>query len=133
MKQLTKVQTVVFLLGAALMVVGAGSYLLSWAWAPYLYTIGALCFTSMQFLQRYEGTNIVIRRLRRMMLISDFFFLLSAFLMFASISNFLHVSQITYVQFIYNKWVVTLLIAAILQLYSTHRIDHELDKEAKKL
>ena len=34
---------------------------------------------------------------------------------------------------VYNKWVMTLLIAAVLQLYSTHRVSHELEKEAKKL
>ena len=84
-------------------------------------------------LQRYEGNNLVIRRLRRMMLISDFLFLLSALLMFANIANFFGLSQIVYAQYVYNKWVITLLIAAILQLYSMHRIDQELAKEAKKL
>ena len=34
---------------------------------------------------------------------------------------------------IYNKWVIVLLIAAILQLYTTHRIGSELEREAKKL
>jgi hypothetical protein len=87
----------------------------------------------MQFLQRYEGTNVVIRRLRRMMLISDFLFLLSALLMIANTGNFLGLDYITYIEYVYNKWVITLLIAAILQLYSTHRISQELDKEAKKL
>ena len=114
------------------MVVGAGASLLQWGMAPYAFAIGALCFTSMQMLQRYEGHNFVIRRLRRIMLISDFLFLLSAVLMLASQDNVLHLSQITYLQYVYNKWVVTLLIAAILQLYSTHRISQELEKEAKK-
>lgn len=133
MKQLNSVQNVVFLLGALLMVVGAGTSLLAWIGAPYIYSVGAVCFVSMQALQRYEGRNIVIRRLRRIMLLSDILFLVSAFLMFANTSNLLGLDQITYVQYVYNKWVITLLIAAILQLYSTHRIGSELEKEAKKL
>jgi uncharacterized membrane protein SpoIIM required for sporulation len=31
-----------------------------------------------------------------------------------------------------GKWVVLLLVAAILEVYTTHRISHELEKEAKK-
>ena len=130
MRQLSKTQNIIFLVGAVLMVAGAGISVLGWKLAPYVFAIGALAFTSMQFLQRYEGSNFVIRRLRRMMLLSDFFFLLSALLMFASMGNVFGISQVDYITYIYNKWVITLLIAAILQLYSTHRIDHELAKEA---
>lgn len=133
MKQLNSIQNAVYLIGALLMVVGAGTSMLAWKYAPYVFAVGALAFVSMQFLQRYEGTNVVIRRLRRMMLISDFLFLLSALLMIANTGNFLGLDYITYIEYVYNKWVITLLIAAILQLYSTHRISKELDKEAKKL
>ena len=121
------------MLGALLMVIGADTSLLAWGGSPYVYAVGAICFASMQMLQRYEGSNFTIRRLRRIMLMSDFLFLLSAVLMFANQGNFLGLSQITYIEYVYNKWVITLLVAAILQLYSTHRIGHELEKEAKKL
>ena len=131
MRQLSKTQTLIFVVGALLMVTGAGTSLLAWRPAPYLFAVGALAFTSMQFLQRYEGSNFVIRRLRRMMLISDGLFLLSALLMFASMGNVFGLSQVNYITYIYNKWVLTLLIAAILQLYATHRIDSELAKEAE--
>lgn len=130
MRQLTKAQTAVFVLGALLMVVGAGVSLLGWTVAPYVFAIGALAFTSMQMLQRYDGKNFTIRRLRRMMLLSDVLFLVSALLMFASMGNVFGLSYVAYINYVYNKWVITLLIAAILQLYSTHRIDHELAKEA---
>ena len=131
MKQLSKTQTLIFVVGALLMVIGAGASLLAWSPAPYVFAVGAIAFTSMQFLQRYEGSNFVIRRLRRMMLLSDGLFLLSALLMFASMGNVFGLSQVNYITYIYNKWVLTLLIAAILQLYSTHRIDRELAKEAE--
>lgn len=133
MRRLNSFQNAIYLLGALLMVVGAGTSMLAWKYAPYVFAVGALAFVSMQFLQRYDGTNVVIRRLRRMMLISDFLFLLSALLMIANTGNFLGLDYITYIEYVYNKWVITLLIAAILQLYSTHRISQELSKEAKKL
>jgi len=133
MKQLNKVQTAIFLLGALLMVIGAGTSVLAWGSAPYVFSVGALGFASMQMLQRYEGSNFVIRRLRRIQLVSDVFFLLSGLLMIANKGNFLGLSYITYIEYVYNKWVITLLIAALLQLYSTHRIGIELEKEAKKL
>ena len=133
MRQLNKWQNMIFLVGAVLMVVGAGAHLLGWGGSPYLFAAGALGFASMQMLQRYEGPSFVIRRLRRIMLLSDVLFLVSAVLMFASQGNVLHLDHITYLQYVYNKWVVTLLIAAVLQLYTTHRIDHELGKETKKM
>ena len=133
MRILNSLQTAIYLIGALLMAVGAGTSMLAWRPAPYVFAVGAVCFVSMQVLQRYDGTSIVIRRLRRMMLISDFFFLLSAVLMIAHANNFLGLDYINYIEYVYNKWVITLLIAAILQLYSTHRISKELEKEAKKL
>ena len=133
MRQLNNWQNMLFLVGAVLMVVGAGASLLGWSVAPYLFAVGALGFTSMQMLQRYEGQSFVIRRLRRIMLLSDVLFLVSAVLMFASQGNVFRLDYIIYLQYVYNKWVVTLLIAAVLQLYTTHRIANELDKEVKKV
>ncbi len=115
------------------MAVGAGTSLLQWVLSPFLFAIGALGFASMQMLQRYEGTNFTIRRLRRIMLLSDILFLVAAVLMFASQQNIFGLDHLTYLQYIYNKWVIVLLIAAILQLYTTHRIGSELEREAKKL
>ena len=132
MKELNKLQTAIFLFGGILMAVGAGTTLLGWGSAPYIFAIGALGFSSMQIQQRYEGQNFTIRRLRRMMLLSDVLFLVAALLMFASKGNFLGLSYITYIEYVYNKWVIVLLIAALLQLYSMHRIGSELEKEAKK-
>ena len=132
MKELNKLQTAIFLFGGILMAVGAGTTLLGWGSAPYIFAIGALGFSSMQMQQRYEGQNFTIRRLRRMMLLSDVLFLVAALLMFASKGNFLGLSYITYIEYVYNKWVIVLLIAALLQLYSMHRMGIELEKEAKK-
>lgn len=133
MKPLNKLQTLIYLAGAILMAAGAGLYLLQTAIAPYVYCVGALGFASMQLLQRYDGPNFVIRRLRRIMILSDVLFLLAGVLMLANQGNFFHLDQWLYLKYVKNNWVVTLLVAAILQLYTTHRIDSELAKEAKKL
>ena len=130
MRQLSRVESMIFLVGGLLMVIGAGSSLLAWSLAPYVFAVGALCFASMQMQQRYEGQSFTIRRLRRILLISDVLFLVAALLMLANQGNFFGLSYITYIQYVYNKWVIVLLIAAILQLYATHRIGHELEKEA---
>ena len=92
MKKLNNVQVAVFLLGALLMVIGAGTSMLAWGSAPYVFSVGALCFASMQMLQRYEGSNFVIRRLRRIQLVSDVLFLVSGLLMIANKGNFLGLS-----------------------------------------
>lgn len=114
------------------MVAGAaGSLFLQW-WAPYAFAPGSLCYAAVQMRQRYEGANITIRRLRRIMLISDVLFLLAALMMLANRSNFLGLDFLVYLQYVHNNWIVLVLLGALLQLYTTHRIAHELDKEAKK-
>ena len=62
MRELNKLQTAIFLFGGILMAVGAGTTLLGWGSAPYIFAIGALGFSSMQMQQRYEGQNFTIRR-----------------------------------------------------------------------
>ena len=131
MRQLNSIQHIIFLVGALLMVVGAGVSLLRWPLAPWIFAVGALGFASMQMLQTYDGPNLTIRRLRRIMLFSDVLFLISAALMFAGNGNPLRLEWTTYLQYVHQKWVATLLLAAVLQLYVTHRISHELEREAK--
>lgn len=130
MEQLNKVENGLFLAGAVLMVIGSGANIFMQDWAPWVFAVGALAFVLMQLKQKYKGTNLAIHRLRTMIVISDFLFLATAFLMFANKSNFLGLDILMYVQYIHNNWVVTLLVAALLQLYATHRISSELEKEA---
>ena len=132
MRQLSNVESILLLLGGLLMVVGSGASLFLQSWAPYVYAPGALLFVAMQLRQRYEGNDFVIRRLRRIMILSDVLFLLAALLMFADTSNFLGIQYLSYVKYVHNNWIVVLLVAAVLQLYASHRIAHELDKDAKK-
>lgn len=131
MRQLSNVETALLLLGGLLMVVGSGASLFLQSWAPYVFAPGAVLFAAMQLRQRYEGRNFVIRRLRRMLIISDVLFLLAALLMFANESNFLGIQYLSYIKYVHNNWIVVLLVAAVLQLYASHRIANELEKDAK--
>ena len=134
MKQLSKLQTIIFLAGAVLMVVGAG-----------LNMAGNLndspsAFASMQLRQTYEGRNFTLRRLRRILSVGDVFFILSAVLMLEDAFHFLLPlfqpyglnGYNNYVIYVQNNWVVLLLAAAIIEIYATHRISHELKKEEDK-
>ena len=119
------------LLGGLLMVVGSGANILLCSWAPYAFAPGALLFFAMQLRQRYEGRDFTIRRLRRIQMISDVLFLFAGLLMIANQSNFLEIDQLSYIKYVHNNWVVVLLVAAVLQLYTGHRIANELEKDTK--
>lgn len=134
MKQLSKLQSTLFLIGGVLMVVGAGCYafLVAQQVVCWVYLVGALIFASMQVNQTYEGNSSTIKRLKRIMTTADIFFVLSGLLMVDSAYMFLRDSfsdTVTYLNLIYNKWVLMLLVAAILEMYTMHRIGSELKKE----
>ena len=131
MRQLSKWEGLLMLLGGLLMVVDAGANVLFCSWAPYVFAPGAVFFVAMQLRQRYEGRDFTIRRLRRIQVISDFLFLVAGLLMFANQQNFLGLDQLSYIKYVHNNWVIVLLVAAVLQLYTSHRIANELEKDTK--
>ena len=129
------------LAGACLMVVGAGLLVFGvFVHAPWIFLAGALAFACMQAQQAYHGTNLTIKRLRRIMLMGDFLFVCSALLMVDSLYGcsplllvkYANNGSLPWLNYIPNNWVVLLLVAAVLEIYSTHRIASELEKEAKK-
>lgn len=134
MKQLNKIQSAVFLAGGVLMVAGAGCYAFMFMQgvACWIYLVGAVMFAVMQVSQAYEGDNFAVKRLKKIMTMADIFFVLSGVLMVDSAHLFLKDAfsdYTTYINYIYNKWVVLLLVAAILEMYSMHRISSELRKD----
>ena len=138
MKQLTKLQSFFFLLGGLLMVLGAGGYVLLWHQdvCCWLFLAGSVLFSVIQSMQSYEGSNMVIRRLKGMMTLADLLFVLTGILMVDSSHHFLlplfngEDGYYTYIKYVYNKWVLLLLIGGFLEVYSTHRISRELEKES---
>ena len=144
MNELKSWQSALFILGGLLMVVSIGFFVFSnnlRAPASWGFLAGSILYASMQALQSYEGSSIVIKRLRRIMLVSDVLFVVAGLLMVEQTHNYLlplfnnHLENglNAYLLYIMNKWVVVLLVAGILQIYSTHRISNELAKEAKKM
>lgn len=138
MKQLNKTQSALFLIGGVLMVIGAGcfAFLYEQQVVCWIYLVGALLFATMQALQTYEGTDPTVKRLKRIMTLADFFFVLSGLLMVDNAYMCLRdafTDCITYLQLIYNKWVLLLLVAAVLEIYTMHRISYLLKKEEDRL
>lgn len=101
--------------GAVLLLIGAMLQITHWELAPYIYTVGAVLFAWIQVAYaRYEGKNLIIRRLRRQQIIGAMLLVFAGVLMFVTKRN---------------EWIVCLTIAAILQLYTAWRIPSELEKE----
>lgn len=95
------------IVGALLLLIGAALMITGWPPAPYIYCIGALLFASMQMADRYEGDDFIVRRLRRQQLFSSLMLLVTGVLMFIER---------------HNGWIVTLTIAALIQLYTAFRM-----------
>lgn len=140
MKQLNKVQSIIYLLGGILMAIGAGLYafFLFQPIACWLMLIGSLAFALMQHQQRYLGSGLTIRRLKKIMHLAGFGFIVAGLFMVEDSYHFVRPmfatsigGYSTYINIFHNNWVILMLISAILEMYTTHRIGYELKKETK--
>ncbi|MBF1080386.1 MAG: hypothetical protein HXL36_08505 [Prevotellaceae bacterium] len=134
MKQLSKLQSIVFLLGGALMVVGVGSFVLLFyqSVSCWVFLAGAILFATVQLMQTFEGDNITIKRLKKIQDLSDILFIIAGIILVDTVYGFFRdffSSYETYVTYLYNKWVIVLFLATLLELYTVHRIDYELSKK----
>ena len=100
--------------GAVLLLIGAMLQITRWELSPILYTIGAVMFAYVQVMSRYEGKNLIVRRLRRQQILGAVLLVFAGVLMFVTK---------------HNEWVLCLTVAAILELYTAFRIPSELEKE----
>lgn len=122
MNKLKDWQVMMMSAGMIFVLIGVGCYFFH-QWAAYVvYGVGVLMFVPMQLMQRYEGSNFILRRLRRMQIISDVLFLLTGMLMYLNDKFILNM-------YIRNEWMLALTVATILQLYTAFRIPAELDKD----
>ena len=136
MKQLNSLQSFLFIGGGLLMVVGVGCYVFMFAMqiVCWIALTGCILFALMQMMQTYEGNSLTLKRLRNILNFADMLFVLAGLLMVDNAYGFLRSAfgnQIDYITYIYNKWIVVLLIAVVVEVYAVHRIDHELKKENK--
>ena len=138
MRQLNKLESIIYLAGGIIMVVGAGLYafLMIQPFACWLMLVGAIAFVLVQARQRYLGTQLVVRRLRRIMTLAGWGFILAGLFMVEDVYGIVRpfaVNSIggytTYVNIVYHNWVVILLIATVIEFYTIHRIDHIIKKE----
>lgn len=104
---------VIAAIGAVLLLAGAVIQITRAVWAPYLYLAGAILFAYTQLADRYEGANLIIRRLRRQQMIGAALLILAGVMMI--VWN--------------NEWILCLTIAAVLELYTAFRIPQELEKD----
>ena len=111
---MSKIYQIVQGVGAVLLLVGAMLQITRWELSPILYTIGAVMFAYVQVMSRYEGKNLVVRRLRRQQSLGAVLLVFAGVLMFVTK---------------HNEWVLCLTVAAILELYTAFRIPSELEKE----
>lgn len=135
MKELSNIQQIIVAVGATLMVIGVGCYVFSFMPKVFsvVFMVGAVLFAGMQMIQASydDGSSVTLRRLKRIMIIGDFCFILSGLLMLENTYMVLYqyLSWEIWLQYCWNNWVVILLVAAILELYTSHRISHELKKK----
>ena len=134
MKQLSKLQSIVFLLGGALMVVGVGSFVLLFyqSVSCWVFLAGAILFATVQLMQTFEGDNITIKRLKRIQDLGDILFIIAGIILVDTVYGFFRdffSNYENYVTYLYNKWVIVLFLATLLELYTVHRIDYELSKK----
>ena len=134
MKQLSNLQSIVFLLGGALMVVGVGSFVLLFyqSVSCWVFLAGAILFATVQLMQTFEGDNITIKRLKRIQDLSDILFIIAGIILVDTVYGFFRdffSNYENYVTYLYNKWVIVLFLATLLELYTVHRIDYELSKK----
>lgn len=112
-----KIRSILFRIGGVLVLAGAGSFITGWQGAPYLYATGAVLFAIPQLTDKYEGPNVIIRRLRRQQIFGALMLLMTIFFMFTGK---------------HNEWIACLTIAALLELYTSFRLSQEEEKEKKK-
>ena len=121
MKELDHRLLILQQIAAFFMLFGAAAFL----WIPLIatvcYTLGAIVFCPLQMLQRYEGNNFIIRRLRRQQLFGLLALLCAACCMIMQVGRFGFARR--------NEWVVCLAVGCVLLLYTAFRIPAELKNE----
>lgn len=100
--------------GAVMALVGAALQITRWEFSPYIYIIGAVLFAYTQVMDRYDGKNLIVRRLRRQQILGAVLLVFAGVLMLVTHNN---------------EWILCLTIAAIMELYTAFRIPNELQKE----
>lgn len=103
-----------FIVGAVMVLFGAALTITRWTLSPYIYTIGATLVALAQINSPSRSNSPVVKRLRRQQIFGALLLVLTGAFMF-----FTHG----------NEWIVSLTIAAVLELYTSFRIPQEEAKD----
>lgn len=121
-----KQKTINFLLatGMILLLVTAVMPLIGmiFPWVKYVYAAGAVMTLAARIMERYRGNNLTLRRLYRIQTASALCYCASAAVLCISLGNY--VSE--------KDWLAFLTAGAVLQIYSSLRIQSEEKKDAEK-
>ena len=120
MKELSPLENLCFRPGLVLMLVGIAVFVKYPTISMYVYGIGTLMFALMRVRAEYLGNDFVLIRLRRQQLLACCMFVFALVMMSMQLNN--------WGPFRRREWVVALAIACILELYTSFRIPHELEK-----
>ena len=119
-------------IGGVLLLVGAMVMITGWDYAPYIYLLGSVMFASAQMSDRYDGDDMILKRLRLQQVLGSILLVITGFLMFSgnyhqqlmfnnSMNDTLRAFLLSLTA--KNSWIVTLCIATLFELYSSFRID----------
>jgi hypothetical protein len=129
---MNKMINVMMIIGGVLLLVGAMVMITGWDYAPYIYLLGSVMFASAQMSDRYDGDDMILKRLRLQQVLGSILLVITGFLMFSgnyhqqlmfnnSMNDTLRSFLLTLTA--RNSWIVTLCIATLFELYSSFRID----------
>ena len=124
MKELSKIQNCLFIIGAMMLLAGAAAFMFVNTYAAIIYIVGSLLFGAMQMLASYDGDSIVLRRLRRQQIFGAICLIVAGGLMLMN-------RQFVFGIYLRNEWMIALFIGAFFELYTSFRIPAELDKMRK--
>ena len=103
-----------FVVGAIMALAGAAVFITGWAYAPYIYTVGAGFIALAQVNTPIKGKSKTLKRLRIQQIFGALGLILTGAFMLRTRGN---------------EWIACLRIAAILELYTAFRIPQEEEKE----
>ena len=102
-----------FVVGAVMALGSAVAYVTRWPLAPYFFLVGSLLVAVAQWFTPSEYTSPNVRRLRRQQALGALMLVVTGPLMI-----FLHG----------NEWIVSLTIAAVIELFTSIRLPQEEEK-----
>jgi len=104
---------ILFMVGSIFALIGAAVYVTHWEYAPYMFIIGAVTAAIAQIFSQPHVEKVTLKRLYRQQMFGALFLVLTGILMLYTHGN---------------EWIICLLIAAILELYTAIRISQEEQK-----